>query len=243
MLKFFRNIRHKLLAEGKTINYLKYAFGEIVLVVIGILIALQINNWNEHRKQAKNYIKILKTIRNDMVVDTTNIRAVFKIYDKLEPAFLLSMKDTISKDEYLACTECPQLLGSFDAMLLQTVGYHRMQAFNTEDENEKDSLNQKINAFYTSFTFGVETAVNATKKLLSDNTDQMRETEAWFKDWLHNKYNDEFYDVVLHDPFYKNRIAEYYLYIYKYYMRTLNDVLKQEKELLGLIDLKIETAQ
>jgi len=47
MIKFFRNIRKKILEQGKTTNYLKYAFGEIVLVVIGILIALQINNWNE----------------------------------------------------------------------------------------------------------------------------------------------------------------------------------------------------
>jgi len=50
MIKLFRNIRQKLLAEGKTSNYLKYAIGEIVLVVIGILIALQVNNWNEDRK-------------------------------------------------------------------------------------------------------------------------------------------------------------------------------------------------
>lgn len=47
MIKFFRNIRQNLLAEGKIGKYLKYASGEIILVVIGILIALQINNWNE----------------------------------------------------------------------------------------------------------------------------------------------------------------------------------------------------
>ncbi|TFV95649.1 hypothetical protein E4S40_05355 [Algoriphagus kandeliae] len=50
MIKFFRKIRQDLLSEGKTRKYLKYAIGEIVLVVIGILIALQINNWNENRK-------------------------------------------------------------------------------------------------------------------------------------------------------------------------------------------------
>ena len=50
MIKFFRKIRQNLLVENKTGKYLKYAIGEIVLVVIGILIALQINNWNENRK-------------------------------------------------------------------------------------------------------------------------------------------------------------------------------------------------
>jgi len=50
MIKFFRKIRLDLMEQNKTGRYLKYAIGEIVLVVIGILIALQINNWNENRK-------------------------------------------------------------------------------------------------------------------------------------------------------------------------------------------------
>ena len=52
MLRFFRNIRKELAAENKVMAYLRYAIGEIILVAIGILIALQINNWNERRKKA-----------------------------------------------------------------------------------------------------------------------------------------------------------------------------------------------
>ena len=51
MIKFFRKIRYDLMEKNKTGKYLKYAIGEIILVVIGILIALQINNWNEDRKR------------------------------------------------------------------------------------------------------------------------------------------------------------------------------------------------
>ena len=51
MIKFFRKIRQNLLTEGKTGKYFKYAIGEIILVVIGILIALQINNWNENHNK------------------------------------------------------------------------------------------------------------------------------------------------------------------------------------------------
>jgi len=50
MIKFFRKIRYDLMNQNKTTKYFKYAIGEITLVVIGILIALQINNWNEERK-------------------------------------------------------------------------------------------------------------------------------------------------------------------------------------------------
>jgi len=50
MINFFRRIRKRLAEDNKPLKYLRYAIGEIVLVVIGILIALQINNWNERRK-------------------------------------------------------------------------------------------------------------------------------------------------------------------------------------------------
>ena len=69
MIKFFRKIRQNLLSEGKTGKYLKYAIGEIVLVVIGILIALSINNWNENKKNINQSRKHLETIRLNLEDD------------------------------------------------------------------------------------------------------------------------------------------------------------------------------
>ena len=69
MIKFFRKIRQNLINEGKTTRYFKYAIGEIVLVVIGILIALQINNWNEARKATTQEITLLKNIQQDIELD------------------------------------------------------------------------------------------------------------------------------------------------------------------------------
>ncbi|NNF86407.1 MAG: hypothetical protein HKO48_02830, partial [Nitrosopumilus sp.] len=66
MIKFFRRIRKDLMETGKTSKYLKYAIGEIILVVIGILIALQINNWNENRKAEAELIDVYKQIVLDL---------------------------------------------------------------------------------------------------------------------------------------------------------------------------------
>ncbi len=73
MLKLFRNIRQSLLNEGKTTKpasrtgrYFKYAIGEIILVVIGILIALQINNWNENQKSKKDEVYVLTEILKNL---------------------------------------------------------------------------------------------------------------------------------------------------------------------------------
>ena len=69
MIKFFRKIRQNLLSEGKTGKYFKYAIGEIILVVFGILIALSINNWNENRKTNLLEMEILKEVSDNLNED------------------------------------------------------------------------------------------------------------------------------------------------------------------------------
>ena len=66
MINFFRKIRQRLLAENKIGKYLAYAVGEIVLVVIGILIALAINSWNQDRLDVKKESKILNNLVTDL---------------------------------------------------------------------------------------------------------------------------------------------------------------------------------
>jgi hypothetical protein len=75
MIKFFRKIRYELMEKNKTGKYLKYAIGEIVLVVIGILIALSINNWNENRKDEKRidaFVQKLKTQTENNITKIEN---------------------------------------------------------------------------------------------------------------------------------------------------------------------------
>jgi hypothetical protein len=69
MIKFFRRIRQQLLSENKFSKYLLYAIGEIMLVVIGILIALQINNANEGKKQRAVEINYLKNLKADLLIE------------------------------------------------------------------------------------------------------------------------------------------------------------------------------
>ena len=94
MIKCFRKIRQNLLSEGKTGKYIKYAIGEIVLVVIGILIALTINNWNENRKtevKRKIYYRQLlidlKTDKNYCKNRIGNFEAILNKYGDYENEF------------------------------------------------------------------------------------------------------------------------------------------------------------
>ena len=74
MIKFFRKIRQNLLSQGKTGKYLKYAIGEIVLVVIGILIALQLNNYNDNLKITKLEQKTLRNLKLDFEINFFEIK-------------------------------------------------------------------------------------------------------------------------------------------------------------------------
>ena len=79
MIKLFRRIRQKWIYEGKLKNYLLYSLGEIILVVIGILIALQINNWNTNKQETKELHNYLKNIQQNLRADSTSLEEI-KLY-------------------------------------------------------------------------------------------------------------------------------------------------------------------
>ncbi len=92
MINFFRRIRQKLLTEGRLSKYLIYAIGQIALVMIGILLALQVNNWNESRKNRISERQVLHSILQNLERDqnTLNeassrfrrtIQNIFRLYD------------------------------------------------------------------------------------------------------------------------------------------------------------------
>ncbi|MCC1484546.1 DUF6090 family protein [Winogradskyella immobilis] len=76
MLKFFRKIRQTMISKNKVSKYLLYAIGEIALVMIGILLALQVNTWNENRKATTQEIKILSELKNDLETNFTEIKGI-----------------------------------------------------------------------------------------------------------------------------------------------------------------------
>jgi hypothetical protein len=83
MIKVFRKIRQRMLTENKFSKYLLYAIGEIILVVIGILIALGVNNWNQENRDHRIADDLLVRIHRDLVKDTIDFKNVIKHNDAL----------------------------------------------------------------------------------------------------------------------------------------------------------------
>ena len=99
MLKFFRRIRQDLINNNKTTQYFKYAIGEIVLVVIGILLALQINNWNEERKTKVQQVTFIASLKQDLTSDTKYLK---DFIDQVEFSYQLlkNQSDRINQSSF-----------------------------------------------------------------------------------------------------------------------------------------------
>ena len=100
MIKFFRKIRQKLLTENKFSKYLLYAIGEIVLVVIGILIALQINNWNELRKANNREHSLYQNILIDLENEDVRLNSALGQYKQHSDAYYHIYYETMGKANY-----------------------------------------------------------------------------------------------------------------------------------------------
>ena len=109
MIKFFRKIRQNLIMENKTSRYFKYAIGEILLVVIGILIALQVNNWNETRVETIKEEQLLKSLKKELTDNLKELNHDIKRVDTLSNNLSILMdllikgrSDTINLDSIIA---------------------------------------------------------------------------------------------------------------------------------------------
>ena len=96
---------------GKTGKYLKYAIGEIILVMIGILLALQVNNWNNQRLEANKEQTILKNLRSDFKANITEFN---RIYNSSEGSYKSSLKllEIIKGDNSINPVEVEKLLSA-----------------------------------------------------------------------------------------------------------------------------------
>ena len=82
MINFFRRIRKKMADDNRPLKYMRYAVGEIILVVIGILIALYINNWNERRQSERQLDLLLVSLKEDLELDLKYLDSLDNTYDQ-----------------------------------------------------------------------------------------------------------------------------------------------------------------
>lgn len=224
MIKFFRNIRLNFLKEGKTLNYFKYAIGEIVLVVFGILIALQINNWNEERINQNRLLNIYDLIYNDIENDKQELLANLEFYNQKKSVFNKVMHDSITPD--LLDQGLSRLLGSHTTTILNKTGVNQLR-----DIQNKDSLTLKIINIYDRMENGLITIENRITNETTAHSEYLRDNYEWYPEWINYTImkdvgSPELHSYFLTSPVYRNRVISLYQQAYNNYVPSLQFLIE-----------------
>ena len=252
VIKFFRNLRQNMIKENKVSKYLFYAIGEIVLVVIGILIALQVNNWNENRKLLNQEYKILMSLRADFLeskerlLETMNdqknaIRKsseLIKIYEgKVPKPINDSILDYIGYGAYAWYRE-ELLTGAYEALI---------NAGNSELIRNEELI-KMLAEYFSIVKSGFEDQENSVN-LLNNMQEIMAPVDAYLKlhkfrnriglDTIRNPKEDFAIDFLFRqDAFFGNLMNKTIVEYTRYYIQ--NDMLERISQIITVLNQEIE---
>jgi hypothetical protein len=184
MIKFFRKIRQNLLSEGKTGKYFKYAFGEIILIFFGVLIALSTSQWNNNKKDQAYEAKALKEIYKGLQLDYSSLEVLINNTEKgLESITILD--SLLKQDMPTYSKELDTLFGAvygFRFFSIEKANYEDLKA-NSLNLVKNDALRQQLIMVF-------ESEYSKNEKIYN--------TEVWVNDILRPFYLENFRDLNFH---------------------------------------------
>lgn len=238
MLKIFRKVRKNMLKNNKITAYLLYAIGEIILVMIGILLALQVNNWNENRKQKTELNNILRTVAYDLETDTLVAGQVVRLYDTLQVKSNIIINKQLKKENYKDCIECASLTTFYSPFNIQTKGYELLKNISSETTNQKDSLIISIIQIYSLFKPIIDKNNERLENEVMKNLNELREY-SWFVDLSQGKFNDEMIAYFTESEDYRKRVALHNMLATNNHLAMTKNYKIQATELLRRIQMRL----
>tara|TARA_R110001632_G_scaffold43376_1_gene109878 strand:+ start:38445 stop:39527 length:1083 start_codon:yes stop_codon:yes gene_type:complete len=215
MIKFFRKIRQNLLmdlpagkAGNKTSKYFKYAIGEIVLVVIGILIALQINNWNETRNQKQTVKALFLDVQRDLLNDIEEATYIMNWFEELDTIAQNIYNDKYKKEDYLNAKDNTIYKSGITSYPLH-LSKQSFETLNTKKElipEEYKGLLKNLNTIYNEQAHFLELRQNESIQQMNDYLKYLYANYDWMIDYKNNNYTDELIDYHLNNKYHKRQV-------------------------------------
>ncbi len=195
--------------KNKTGKYFKYAFGEIILVVIGILIALSINNWNENRKNIVKVDQILKKVHSELVFNINRSQSLINYYGEKEKVFYTVLHKKATLEDYKTDKFLYLVWGQF-TLGISDNAVNKLDGISDELTSEQDSLISKINELYNLYKISLDKLDNQISMSVEAFDLKLRNSKDWYYiDNLEKGYPERALQYFLNDPLYLNNVAEY----------------------------------
>lgn len=206
MLKIFRKTRQKLIFKSRVSTYLIYAIGEIALVMIGILLALQVNNWNEINRTESQLNSILKTVSLDLQRDTLSASGIIRFYDSIKKKSDLIIQKRMNRNNYKDCPECRSLVTIYQPFVIQKKGFELLKTFTNNNQLKNDTLVTTISQFYTTISVLIEDSNTFIKDEVFKNIETFK-SKDWFVDWTLGNYSEEMIIFFTESEEYRKMVA------------------------------------
>lgn len=239
MINFYRKIRQTLLVEGKTMKYFKYAIGEIILVVVGILIAVQINDWNENRKLKATLNNTLRDIAYDLEIDTTYANYIIQFYEANQTNSRKILNNEITKENYKECKECMNLVTIYRPFNIQSKGIGQLRNIISTESSQKDSLITGITKFYSIYNPLIDRSNDRMENLVMKNYTDIQ-TFHWFVDMTMGNLTEDIILYFTESGDYKKRVAFHSTLAVGNHLGLAMEYKKDAIELLEQIHKRLE---
>jgi hypothetical protein len=238
MPKSSKVIKKKLMETGHFGKYLKYVMGEILLVVVGILIAVSINNWNENRKDKKAVRSALEIVMQDLKADTAELNSVLSFYQQRLPRYQYIIMDSTLNDS-IDCPGC-NLIHNMSPFHLNQNGFRRLRNYNDMDIVKSDTLLSNLLAFYSESDEMIGIINKSIENDVLENLRIWRENYAWFHKLMKNEAPEEYLQYIRDSDDYKNRVAYHYLIVYGNYIPLLEGIRQDVKYFISELENRKE---
>ena len=243
MIKFFRKIRQKLISENKFSKYLIYAIGEIILVVIGILIALQINNWNENLKNKKEEISVLKELLSDSKTNLLSLEEDIFLNQRAISSNMLISDILINKRPYNDSLDVHFGNIQYNTQFtLNTGGYENLKSRGFEIISN-DSLRKSIINIYDRWVDFIDDLGDMNNKVSLEQFNPSY--KFYFKNFkrdlegLYVSFKPQDYEKLIQNNEFLKLIREQ-KYNNEYTIQALDMGIKQIKELIAQLETELE---
>lgn len=239
-MSIFNNKRMTSLSRKSVFKYITYGIGEIILVVIGILIAVSINNRNQERASQKKLRSYLQVYQEDLVRDTLIVHTVLENYiERRREFFQLFLSDTVQVKTYEENPQGYGLILSYTPFKLQQKGINLLENYVNDNENKQDSLITRIVTTHKAF----DNLLYETNKRIGDDIDNnlnyYKENHPWIADILMGRLdNPEMMTYFLSDK-HRARLAVHFTLVYGNLEPQLKGLLSESRITLELLNNRL----
>ena len=230
MLHFFRKIRRDLLTNSQFFKYLKYAIGEIVLVVLGILIAFQVDNWNEDRKSQERVRLLFSQVQKELLYNISRTNYAIDFYVNLDPVFYSVIKGKATYEDYETDIRYSRLITQFNVDVeTQDSAFKQLIESDEPFTPEQDALLNQLRNLYGLDLSKVKIQNNNITEMVRDFRQKLKDENSWYSDLgvaysashIDYVFSEEVISYFLNDPFYLNEVQDFINVGYQNHLKSI----------------------